>query len=272
MNRKTPEKVIEKGNPKTEQAYAKFQREELIKLTKEKDEKENTAKYNIEKIKEITIGRGNHKYLGLHTHPYKKNLGALAFPSPEDLIKINDEIGIKESKGEVITQRDYNSGEIQGYTFLVKQKESKWDLALREANKLSVHERRDAKEKINNEFKRGIKMYKEAINKGPEGIYSSLKQFCEDEGWGLRFVPAKGYHLDKRTGNFEKEKKGIENIVASLIGVFGLTILLSSIARLTGFSINNVENPTIASIIIVFTFILLVTCYFIIKQEKGDKR
>ena len=139
-------------------------------------------------------------------------------------------------KNDVIAQIDAETGELQGYTYLLKGKEG---------SPSYFHSAKAGKEFI---------LYQRDIMDNPSIAYNKLKEIAKEHDWKVRFVPAKGYHFSKREGNFEKIK-GVEKIVAISPSMVGFLIVLYSLGSMTGFAISQINQvklnyPLLTGIII----------------------
>ncbi len=240
MKRKTPKEIIEKGgSPEKEQAYMKFPREELIPTTQKSGERGITR--DLKLIGQLFKEKGYKKFTDLHTHPYCKD-PLNAMPSASDL---NSFYFDTRRKNAVIAQRDAETGELQGYTYLLKEKEES-PRHLPFSLKKLMEKLLKGKEPTTKEIdKKATEVQKEfesyERDSTPSNVYNNLKEIAKEHDWKVRFIPAKGYHLSKKTGNFEKTK-GIEKIIAISLSLVGFFIVLYSLGSMTGFAISQINQ------------------------------
>jgi len=264
MNRRTPKEVIEKGNPKTEQAYIKFPREEPIKVSKFKGEKEKSVIRDMKLIKKLLKENKIHpNYKHIHTHPYVEGRNLTALPSGEDLKSFYNR---PKEKMEIIAGRDVKTGEVLGYTILLKRKE--------ELEGKSFF--KTIKDFFSDELGEKVYDYNYELRKlgiSPQEGYKKLNKICEEQGWMLRFVPSKGYYFDKETGNFEKNKSaGLERTIASIIGVSILLFALFNVVNINGFVVNNYTSLYSVNVIWISTIIICMVLFFVFRRKKRKLR
>lgn len=256
MNRKTPKEVIEKGNPKTEQAYVKFPREELIDISKGGNE--YSVRSNMKLVREMAKNKLYNRFTHIHTHPYLEGESLCALPSSVDLESFYNQA---KEKSSMIAQRDTQTGEIFGYTALLKAKDKNlWSL----------------KELYNSEkIHRKLANYNKKLITGeisPKEAYNELNDICDKEDWRIRFVPAKGYYFNKETGNFEKNKgANLEKVVASIMGVSILLFVLFNVVNINGFVINNSSNVGSINLFWALATILLGITFFVVRRVKKSE-
>lgn len=253
MNRRTPKEVIEKGNPKTEQAYVKFPREEPLDISK--GENEYSVISNMKLVRKMAKNKSHNKFTHIHTHPYMKGESFCALPSSVDLESFYNQA---KEKSSMIAQRDVQTGEIFGYTALLKVKDKNlWspkELYNGEKlhRKLAKYNRRLITEKIN-----------------PKEAYHEVNEICDKEGWRIRFVPSKGYYFNKETGNFEKNKGvNLEKVVASIMGGSILLFVLFNVSNINGFVINNSKNVSSINLFWILSIIFLGIAFFVVRRVK----
>jgi hypothetical protein len=260
MRIKSPKEIIEKGNPKTEQAYMKFPRKELIKISKQLDEHPDYVKFDNRLTKEIFKKNNYNKFFAIHTHPYNFQYKGCGIPSSVDLEKFYLDT---RAKGEIISQRDTETGDVQGYTILLRGKEKK--------NIFSRFLSRNQKfKKEEKEIKYNLKEFEEYNNsKEVKKTYNKLNEICKEQDWRLRFVPVKGYYFNKSTGNFEKGS-GLEKnlVIGVLFLIFGSLVVLS-LPKINGFVFNNSNSITKLNLpFLIGTFLFLCVLFFWIKNLK----
>jgi hypothetical protein len=250
MNRRTSKEVIEKGNPKTEQAYIKFPREELIKVSREEDEKKNQAGYTLD------TNKLPKKFYALHTHLYKKGKKGFAIPSSEDLYSLGHVLkNTSKYKGEIIAQRGYNSGELQGYTFLSPDENNIWNDSMKNKSLLK-------------QYNKELNRYKLFEKFSLKWTYDKLKDICDEYNLKIKFVPEKGYYFNKKTGNFEKNKNSdLEKVVASIMGISILLFALFNVVNINGFVVNNSRNVGSINLFWTLAIILLGITFFVIRKK-----
>jgi len=273
MKRRTPKEIIEKGNPKTEQAYIKFPREEPIKVNRKEDEEETRVMINLDLIKGLlSKDKIHNKYTQIHTHGYIRSEIPNALPSGSDLETFYRS---NKQKAEIIAQQNVQTGEVSGYTVLLKKMDRKDEYSnlfeVKYPGLFGPFKEIYLGERLSGQAKKYNKgLYTRKIS--PKEGYNKLKEICEKQDWNLRFVPAKGYYFDKETGNFEK-KKGIEKIVASVIGGFIIIASLFNLYKLNAFVISeeiNSQSRYFILIFIIFTFVFGV--FMIFKKSKINKK
>jgi hypothetical protein len=233
--KRSPKAIIERGNPKTEQAYIKFPREELIKISKKKDESNQEVKIYPSVINKLIKDNYYKKPFDIHTHNHLKDYGCSALPSKNDLINFHNDIALSKSKGKIIAQRDSETGELQGYTVFLKQREDNYGNSINYKIKSKLFGKEYGVDDFKKDFQFQLNKYEQSRKKSPKKRGACLREFCKIEGMSLRFVPAKGYFFNVQTGNFEKRDNALEQkVLTSIFGIFVLSGLFFSLFNFTG--------------------------------------
>jgi hypothetical protein len=272
---RNPKESIESGgNSKKEQAYIKFPREGLIPVTENSDS--YSVKSNQDIMKKHYGERGYKKFTHVHTHPHSGKYRLSAMPSEADL---NSFYLDNRRKNMVIAQRDEESGEVQGYTFIARGQTNQERFSENKRGILSRFKRfykNDNKqrekelEKVDQNIEINKKKFSEYGNRvmeTPKEAYSELQIIAKGQGWRTRFVPAKGYRFSKETGNFEKES-GLEKAVASLIVGFSAGLIFINSPSINGNTIVeeiHIFNPLI--FVLIFSSIFSGIIYFLLRKQ-----
>ncbi|MCX6750248.1 MAG: hypothetical protein NTZ83_02225, partial [Candidatus Pacearchaeota archaeon] len=157
-------------------------------------------------------------------------------PSGRDLYNLRNQIeNLPNFKGGIIAQRSADSREVQGYTILSKGKKNIFEGLGKDKKFLGLFK---TKKKVTykdliNKYEQKVNQYHLMAHVIPTFAHNKLNNICKEYGWGLRFVPAKGYHFNRETGNFEKNKgAGLEKVIASIIGISILLFALFNVVNI----------------------------------------
>ena len=199
-----------------------------------------------EKVEKHLKKYDNKKSSIVHTHPetipYLGGIFGGSTPSPTDVKRLLDKEQVKTL---IVGQQNRKTGEIGGYTFIKKTKKTKpWSSM-------------DPIKEIGYEILRYF---------GPLSKFA-LKKMAKDHNLNYKFVPAKGYRLNKMNA-FVKENDLESKVAASIIGISALTLCLIFLSpTFTGNAIATLTTKT-SSIIGVGLFIVgIVGSYFYFRKS-----
>jgi hypothetical protein len=245
---------IEKDRIGFEQAYIKYPREKLIKVSHLDEEKSNGVRLDYNLINSIIKEKGPN-YFNLHTHPSRGSF-LHGLPSPEDFKSFGASSDLGLGKGEIIVQRDMNTGKVQGYTF-VKYNRKTSDLDLYE-NRLKIRELDSMGERV---------FYNKET---PENVLKKTEELCKEFGLQLRFVPETGYFFNRKTGSYEKGNSIRKKIFFISITLFFFLSLFFNSAKTSGFFLYNydVNHVNFLSLIFGAVFLLILMLLFVFNLKR----
>jgi hypothetical protein len=233
MPKRSPTRIIEEGNTKIEQAYLKLPRQELQNISGPAGK--NSVYTDEEKLKSLLKNSGRNKYTVVHTH----TIGV--FPSLDDFANF---LNNKAYQTMVIAQRS-KEGKVEGYGVFRKTARTP-----------------------------GFSLADPLILMGLEGIsylspLASLGMVVQGYNLKCRFVPVKGYTLNKRLKFVEKNKEseleGKFAATASIVGILAGLFFLSS--NLTGNVIANISQSSSNVLGAVLLVVGLVAGFFWVKKK-----
>lgn len=202
--KKSPKEIIESDkDPSTESAYIKFTGRALEPISGGRRYGEVVP--DFAKLNNLLKTNKERDYLDLHTHPYKaeghkepeEEIANCPIPSSDD---VEGFIKNKKMRCMAVAQRDEKTGEVGGYVFLRKKKD---------------YQKSSDEVKINEREKGAIWRYASSENKARKigerklrlEALKNLKNY--DEIINYRFIPAKGYELDRDGTKFVKKSETI---------------------------------------------------------------
>lgn len=245
--KKRSKDIIEKDSPKTEHAYVKFPGEQTEPVTLFSTKK--MAMANPFKMYKLYKRKKGKKYNFIHTHPYdsKKDTHTnywTALPSPADFDNF-----LKNKKQEYMTiaQRDLHTGEIQGYTVVKKKKKDKNKKSIFHALKDWIGFKMAPNFYLKSQIKSSLfpinsKYHRNSLRE----VNKNFENLLDKSNLRVRYVPAKGYELNKEKTAFVKKASGLENKVISVVAIISLGLSFTFISSgITGFSI--IKTPLIST-------------------------
>lgn len=284
--KKSPKEIIENDkDSSTESIYIKFPGRPLENITY-KNRRYGRVVPDIDRLNKLIKENQEKSHLDVHTHPYKteghndpeEEIANCPIPSSGD---IESFITNRKIRSMAVAQRDEKTGEVGGYVFLRKKKRYQ----------------KIPKNAKQNETERGA-IWRYNNSEGCAEKTGSRKHRLEalknlqnyDEIANYRFIPAKGYELDKDGTSFVKKKEDIEKIAKDsdeirytelhqrptryidklfrkeLIILSFLVSLFFLSSNITGNVVGNLTNSTSNWIGAVLLVIGLVGVYFRVKK------
>ena len=233
MPKRSPTKIIEEGNTRTEQSYLKLPGQELQNISGPAGK--NVVYTDEKKLKSLLENAGRDRYTDVHTH----TIGV--FPGLNDFANFLEDRAYQTM---IIAQRS-KEGKVEGYGIFRKTTRTP---GFSLADPL-------------------ILMGLEGISY--LSPLASLGMVIQGYNLKCRFVPVKGYTLSKRLKfvkkNRESELEGKFEAVASIVGVLGGLFFLSS--NITGNAIANVSQSSGNILGAILLVVGLVAGFFWVKKK-----
>ena len=250
VKRKTSETELleNKRNKYFESMYLKFHGGKVEDITKRGSP--FSADANIQKVFKMYKRNVGKKARFTHNHPTYRFLSYSTGPVPSETdFKTFLKNNLVETMA--VAQNNPFTGKVEGYFIAMKTDET-------------------PKKIVWNPIKSSLLLFPSAIF--GVGTKNYLDYFSEKYNLKYRFVPAKGYELNKAGNAFKPvRKKDLESISKSTLSVLAVaSFLLSfyfSFSQITGFSILNSNLSSSGLIGILFFVVGLVVTFFYLKKK-----
>lgn len=249
--RRNSKEIIEERTG-DEHVYIKFPGENLIESSLKGTNQRGSVKMDIEKVEALLSERKKNIYSWLHTHP--DDFGG-AFPSYKDL---NCFLKHDRIRTMLIAQQDNKTGKVEGYFCLRKTRKTK---PFKSNHKVNSD--------VSEDIFEGIEGYDIGANRGE--FLSGLAYLAKRNNLQFRFIPAKGYVLDRRIDQNKFTKK--ENLEGKIILSISILSFIGSLAflsfNLTGHSVANFSKSGLGLTGIVLFFLSVFLMFYYFKKRKS---